>query len=285
MSQDGGHFNAHWLSLREPADAAARSQSLVERLDAWLADRDAMCIVDLGAGHGSNLRFLGARLHGRQQWLLIDHDPELLDHAARHSPDQSADGLAVSVKCRSGDLKDLATLDLPKPDVLTASALLDLCSRQWIEMLVEHMARWRSAGLFSLNVNGQRFFIDQHGQQIVSRDDQRMAAWFNDHQCQAKGLGRALGPDAVTVLADALEQVGFEVFQESTPWHCPAGDPDRSTLAVELVNGWRQAALEIAPGHGEFIDTWHQERMDWLNRNQAGLVIGHIDLLAIPAPP
>ena len=285
MSQKGGHFDADWLSLREPADAAARSLALVDRLDAWLTDRDSVQIIDLGAGHGSNLRFLGPRLQGRQHWLLVDRDAELLKHATRHSPARGTDGQTISVQSRSGDLSELAGMALPRPDVLTASALLDLCSRQWIEMLVEHMASWRCAGLFSLNVNGRRFFVDHDGQEIVNRDDGQMAAWFNDHQRQDKGLGRALGPDAVTMLAAELEPAGFKVFQESTPWHCPAGDADTSALARALVDGWRLAALEFAPGHGEFIDRWHRERMEWLNRKQAGLVIGHIDLLAIPAHP
>jgi hypothetical protein len=285
MSQNGGHFDADWLSLREPADAAARSKALVNRLDAWLADRKSVHIVDLGAGHGSNLRFLGPRLHGHQEWLLIDHDPELLKHACRHLTVRSTDGHPIPVQGRSGNLNELAGMTLTRPDVLTTSALLDLCSRQWIKTLVEHMASWRCAGLFSLNVNGRRFFIDQDGQEIVNHDDAQMAAWFNEHQRQAKGLGPALGPDSVTVLAAELERVGFLVFQESTPWHCPAGDADTSTLVRALVDGWRLAALEIAPEHGEFIDRWHRERMEWLNRNQAGLVIGHIDLLTVPEFP
>ncbi len=285
MSKDNGHFDADWLSLREPADAAARSQALIDRLDTWLAGIDSVRVIDLGAGHGSNLRYMAPRLSGRQHWLLVDHDPNLLDHATGHRPLQSREGQPVSLQCRTGNLKELASLDLPRPDVLSASALLDLCSRRWIETLIERMAGWRCAGLFSLNVNGRRFFVDHDEQEIVNRDDGQMAAWFNDHQRQAKGLGRALGPDAVSVLAAELQRAGFQVFQESTPWHCPAGAAHTSALARALVDGWRLAALEIAPGHVEFIDRWHRDRMKWLNQNQAGLVIGHIDLLAVPASP
>lgn len=289
MSQEGGHFAPDWLSLREPVDVAARSPGLVDRLDAWLvdladlADNEAPKFLDLGAGHGSNVRYLAPRLHGRQEWLLIDHDPDLLDHAASHCPAESLDGRSISVQCHTADLNELAWQDVPHPAVVTANALLDLCSRNWIQPLVSRMSRWRCAGLFSLNVDGQRYFIDAGDQRMDHREDERMAAWFNDHQRQDKGLGQALGPDAINVLAAGLEQAGFVLYREWTPWRLSAGDPNTMDLARIQVNGWRQAALDMLPRQVDFIERWYRQRLDWLARGQAGLVVGHADLLAIPA--
>ena len=77
-------FSAEWLALREPFDAAARSAASIAELRAHVARGTAaapLAVVDLGAGAGSNLRYLAPLLGGVQRWRLADHDPKLLDAA------------------------------------------------------------------------------------------------------------------------------------------------------------------------------------------------------------
>jgi hypothetical protein len=102
-------FDADWLRLREPLDAASRAGALAARLAAALqAGRSrpaggpdgaggtgdapaagpgdaaaagagtALRIVDLAAGTGANLRALAPGLGGDQDWTLVDLDPALL---------------------------------------------------------------------------------------------------------------------------------------------------------------------------------------------------------------
>jgi hypothetical protein len=102
-------FDADWLRLREPLDAASRAGALAARLAAALrAGRSrpaggpdgaggtgdasavgtgdasaagagtALRIVDLAAGTGANLRALAPTLGGDQDWTLVDLDPALL---------------------------------------------------------------------------------------------------------------------------------------------------------------------------------------------------------------
>ena len=54
-------FSPEWLALREPADHAARSTSLMARLGRHFAGRERISVVDLGCGAGSNLRGVRAR--------------------------------------------------------------------------------------------------------------------------------------------------------------------------------------------------------------------------------
>ena len=83
-----------WLALREPADAAAREDSLplIARIVRhWeqlppaaapgAADTEPVVVVDLGAGTGANRAWLARHLPGPQRWILLDHDRELLDQA------------------------------------------------------------------------------------------------------------------------------------------------------------------------------------------------------------
>ena len=64
---------ADWLALREPADAAARSAELVDRL----ALRSPLLIHDLGSGTGSMARWLAPRLPAPQRWVLQREDDRL----------------------------------------------------------------------------------------------------------------------------------------------------------------------------------------------------------------
>ena len=62
-----------WLTLREPADAAARSAELAARLGRHRV------IHDLGGGSGAMGRWLAPRLPGPQHWVVHDRDPALLE--------------------------------------------------------------------------------------------------------------------------------------------------------------------------------------------------------------
>src|SRR5437899_1031226 len=69
---------SNWLALREPADVAARSALLTREVVDAIGRHHPLSILDLGAGTGSNLRYLAGRLPAPQRWLLVDRDPTLL---------------------------------------------------------------------------------------------------------------------------------------------------------------------------------------------------------------
>ena len=71
-------FAPEWLTLREGADHRARNAGLLAALGKHFSTRDAVTVVDLGAGLGSNLRATAPALPARQHWVLVDHDPVLL---------------------------------------------------------------------------------------------------------------------------------------------------------------------------------------------------------------
>src|SRR5690606_33001654 len=119
-----------------------------------MAERNVVSVVDLGCGTGSNLRALAPVLPERQSWRLVDHDERLLERAAealtawadRAGPGPL--GLRLEKGSRTGDAArlraDLAQgLDAvlqPPPDLVTAAALLDLVSEEWMARLVDFVA-------------------------------------------------------------------------------------------------------------------------------------------------
>nr|WP_298056511.1 glycosyltransferase [uncultured Halomonas sp.] len=103
--QAGSQFASDWLTLREAADFASRSQPLAVLASEWLSARtQTPLIADLGCGRGSNMRFLAPRLltanvNGSQRWKLIDHDAALLEQAREQAAGLSdSQGQPVAVE-------------------------------------------------------------------------------------------------------------------------------------------------------------------------------------------
>ena len=76
-------FSAEWLTLREPADRAARSTALADDLAHALArsigEDERLQVLDLATGTGANIRALAPRLGWAQDWTAVDVDPRLLE--------------------------------------------------------------------------------------------------------------------------------------------------------------------------------------------------------------
>ena len=90
MSPGGVGVSPEWLGLREPADAAARSGELAERLRRHLPAAGPFVIHDLGGGSGAMGRWLAPRLPRPQHWVVHDRDADLLDLAVAAPADSAS---------------------------------------------------------------------------------------------------------------------------------------------------------------------------------------------------
>ena len=131
MTQDA--FSPSWLALREAVDHRSRAPSLTSRLRREWQTRQWTRIVDLGAGTGSNLRYLAPRLSEPQAWTLVDHDAELLERL------EAPRGVG-SVTTVLGDLDAQGLAAVGEADLVTGSALLDLVTEDWLRRLVDACA-------------------------------------------------------------------------------------------------------------------------------------------------
>jgi SAM-dependent methyltransferase len=277
-------FDAAWLALREPCDHAARHAGLAERFATALGA--APCLLDLGCGAGSNLRFLAPRIPGPQRWLCLDHDPALLDAARTAVSDWGATrgwrrrgaGNDLMLARPGGEiavrfaLRDLARDGLPEQGGvagLTGSALLDLTSAAWLAALAN---RCRSTPvLMALSFDGRLAF------EPAAAEDQAVVERFVAHQRTDKGFGPALGPDAASHLADLLAARGYKVALEASDWRLGAKDGD---LLKATVQGVVDAAREMA--HDPGLERWVKLRERQLAAGDLRLTVGHLDLLALP---
>jgi hypothetical protein len=286
-------FSADWLVLREGADAAARSAALSERLARGLPERRPLRILDLGAGIGANVRFLAPRLGGAQRWRLIDNDrgllarlPEALTAWAgreghRATPDGEGlrlegDGFSARVEPVCRDLSgDPGAWLSGETDLVTASALLDLVSRAWIDALASRIRDVGCAALFTLSYDGRIAWDPALPADAALRDA------LNRHQRRDKGFGTALGPDAAAYAAARLAALGHAVNEALSDWRL---DETEGVLQQTLAEGWAGAAAQLAPDERPGIDRWLAARRDAIRGGRSRLRVGHRDVLALKAP-
>ena len=247
-------FAVDWLDLRAPADDAARDAAL--RAAFLSALPPSPSLIDLGSGTGSTARALAVP---GAFWTLVDNDAALLAEAARRMPDATT---------RQADLaSDVeAVLEMPS-DAVTASALFDLASPDWIARFAK-----AAAGRIvyaALTYDGTEAWHPPHpGDEAVMRA-------FDAHQRRDKGFGRAAGPTGAAVLARALEAEGYAVTLAPSPWRLER--PRDSALMDALADGIAGAAVEAGCDAATAAD-WRAAR-----GQATRCIVGHLDLLAVRA--
>jgi hypothetical protein len=262
-----------WLSLREAADAAARSVELTQAVAARLPRERPIRIVDLGSGTGSNVRYLTSRLPPGQEWLLVDADAAILDEARpRLAAVAAAPGARLHIDVRTQNLGALDPEIFTGRDLVTASALLDLVSARWLAELAAQCRAAGSIALFSLTYDGRSHCAP------AEPEDDAMRLSMNRHQKRSdKGFGPAAGPDAVDAAAHAFADAGYDVARVRSDWTL---SPDARDLQRELIVGWAEAAREIAPEQAAAIDDWLGRRLAHVDAGRSRIVVGHEDLAA-----
>lgn len=270
-------FSAEWLTLREPLDAASRApeiaRRIVEALAPARASAQALAVIDLGAGTGANLRYAAPLLQGEQDWLLVEHDP-LLQAAGRQQlqPWLSARSLPVSWRALTLDLAGgLPSLPLPRGALLTASALLDLVSEHWLQRLLARAAASHATVWFALTYDG-RMRCDP-----AEPEDAQVRELVNRHQRTDKGFGPALGPAAGPCAAGMLTDLGYRVQLAASDWQI---GPAQDALQRMLIEGWYNAAYELAPHGADAWGRWRTRRLAHLDAGTSRLQVGHVDLAA-----
>jgi Methyltransferase domain len=237
-----------WLRLREPADAAARSAELVERLGPHRV------IHDLGGGTGAMSRWLAPRLPGPQHWVVHDRDEALLELAVANPP------AAVTVEARRSDVTRLTPADLAGATLVTASALLDLLTADELARILDACAGLPM--LLTLTVVG-RVALDP-----ADPMDARIGEAFNEHQ-RRDGL---LGPDAVA-------QFPADVLVHPSPWRLNGAPAD---LTAAWLDGWVAAACEQEPALAAEAGDYRDRRLAQAAAGELAVTVDHADLLVLP---
>ncbi|WP_425310331.1 class I SAM-dependent methyltransferase [Ammonicoccus fulvus] len=250
-----------WLALRSTADERAREAALplVKSLAERLAPGPAHGI-DIGTGTGANHAYLSARLGVPVRWTVLDHDADLLGHAAH----RNATGLLA-------EIADLPVLigDGTPGTFLTCSAVLDVVGEADLDALAAVLVTRRLPALFSLSVTGEV---------VIGPEDPldgSIAEAFNAHQRR----GARPGPDAPRRLAERLP-VGW-LTEVRTHWLL--GARDDASLLEGYLRERAAVAVESDPELAGPVNQWLERRMTELAAGCLTVEVGHVDQLVLPA--
>jgi hypothetical protein len=262
-------FPARWLALREPYDRRARSESVLDALEAAFCDQPAIAVVDLACGTGATLRAIESRLPARQNWRLVDNDLSLLARAA---------GLgrppALTVEARPIDLvRDLELALDGSIDLVTTSALLDLVSAEWLERLAVEAAARRLPVYAAMTYQGRATL------EPAEPFDLEIVAAVNRHQRSDKGFGPALGPEAALRAVRCFERVGYTIVTGSSDWIL---GPQDTEIQLEVLAGWAGAAADLGDLPPNAIVLWLARRRNFVAAGKSSMRVGHVDFLATP---
>jgi SAM-dependent methyltransferase len=232
----------------------------VDRVRPQLGDQP-LVIHDLGSGTGSMSRWLAPQLRHPQRWVCYDRDPHLLALAAT---DQA-------VQTRQRDITRLTEDELAGASLITASALLDMFTREELERVVDACHRAGCPALLTISVTGRV--------ELTPPDplDQAVAAAFNAHQRRSTAGRTLLGPDAVGAAAAAFRRRGVDVVLRESPWRL---GPEQADLAAEWLRGWLDAACEQQPELTNPAAEYASRRFAQAAAGELGVVVHHLDLLA-----
>jgi SAM-dependent methyltransferase len=262
-------FSADWLALRERYDGRARNRDVLESVAAAVAASDGVAVVDLACGTGSTLRALAPRLPPRQDWRLVDNDLSLL---ARAAAGKAIPGIAVT-RIPVDLTRDLeAALD-GRVSLVTASALLDLVSLEWLDRLVTEVAARHLPFYAALNYDGRVTFDP------ADPLDAAVIAAVNLHQQTDKGFGPALGPGAAEAAIARFRAAEYTVMHGRSDWHLFPRDHD---IQRDMLAAWAGAAREIGAVSLPDAAAWLTRRRDLLAAGRSTITVGHVDIFARP---
>jgi hypothetical protein len=274
-------FTAEWLALREPVDHRSRSPRITAAVRDWATARwtrtgRPLQIIDLGAGTGSNCRYLSEHLPLPQSWRLVDRDAALLEEAAnRLDRGPNGRGLPPTILRVEMEVVDLTEANLAElvagADLVTASALFDLMSERSLRAMMSEVARPGHAFLAALTYDGSMRWA------LADPDDAHLTRLVNQHQLSDKGFGPALGPNACELMEELVKETDGRGKTADSDWVL---GPDDGSLQGMLLPTWAHAARTVAPNEASLIDGWLQRRMAAIATIGSLLVVGHRDLFA-----
>ena len=96
--------------------------------------------------------------------------------------------------------------------LVTASALLDLVSDDWLRALAQRCADAARRCCSALNYDGRIICTPE------DPDDGTIVALVNEHQRTDKGFGPALGPDATDRAVHWFRRAGYEAQRAPSDW-------------------------------------------------------------------
>lgn len=220
-------------------------------------------IVDLGCGTGANYQYLSRRKEAELPWRCVDRDGDALKIAAGRLPSDS-------VQFEMADLAtDFTWIPANGDCAITASAFLDLTSKDWLGRFAELVTRIPI--LISMTASGPPVWHP------VDDVDEAIESCLESHRNRDHGFGPAAGLSATRCLAEKLTARNCHVSWKASDWCVDYRDDE---VLAALIDGFRRRALAKLP-RGQ-VETWAKKRQQQTRAGILKLTLPHMDLMSLP---
>lgn len=286
-------FYADWLKHRYPYDSEARNKLLEANVLAYLAPKQQVTLVDVGAGTGSNALYLMDKIKGDQHWYFIEQNEEfqqfltqrLQEYASYHKYEfQSQDGIQqiispkkqLSFQFIKGSLLDIQQLlPLKKVDIILANAVFDLFTKEQIQDFLSPLLSPAVACYFTLNYQSMGYHPEEPF-------DLPYIHLYEQHMERPQQRGRATGKAASTCIEEILANT-HTIQKERSVWDIQQEDIKMHYYLLSFMEN-AIPELEIEAELSKFFPKWIQRKRELVISRQLALEVRHWDLFCIPSP-
>ena len=273
--------SAQWLDLREPADHRSRNRKLEQRARQALRRLAARSPSSTSAAAPAPTcapprRCWAPSSTGRSSTTTrrCSRPPPSGSTAWADGADRQGGTLAlfkgakrINVEFRRADLAgDLEAALGPNANLVTASALFDLASAEFIARFAAAVAAAKSAFYTVLTYDGDQRWTPEH------EADAALARGFPRPPAARQGLRPRRRSGCAGRAERGFRRRGYAVPEGDSAWRLGAGD---EALIAELAAGFADAVRETGQVDAPTIAAWRAV-------TRTGAVVGHTDTLALP---
>lgn len=287
-------FATDWLEERYRFDVAARNPQVEAACLQYLSTCSPINIIDIGTGTGANFIYLAEKFPQSQRWVLVELNPDLLKRARTRltawatangyhiKPGKSSlhfkkDQQQIQVDFLKGSFLDLPRLlPLKDYDLVTASAVFDLLSKDMIQNLAQTFHENRLALLATLNYESMSYLP-------IDPADEQWIGLYEAHMQRQQEFGQALGPNCSAYLESCFARLsGEQLLRAPSRWQIEPADTE---MHRHLLGFMETSLLEITVnGHsGKDLTAWLEHKKQQLKTQQLRLSVVHSDLFIAPA--
>jgi hypothetical protein len=283
-------FTTNWLEERNRFDKAARNPIVEDAFLRYAEQFQPLNLIDIGAGNGAVFTHLAQKLPPEQNWTLVELNPDLLENARQRLllwanahgytiEKEESDHLLfvngerqLSIQLRHGSFLELdQLLPLDAYHAVTASAVIDLLSREMLSNLLQQLQRNELAFYPTLNYRSMDY-IPAEG------DDEHMIEAYERHMQREQDFGQALGSACTAAFQGLAKDIyGKTAVEGSSPWVIRPTDVEMHKHMLSF----QQNSLPLMLSKAK-VSPWIARKKQLLAAGKLHLTVEHSDLFLHP---